>query len=120
MKRLIATVLTLIVLTIAAVPAGAQTRERRSYRRAQQAAQTRAYDDGYDNGQYQHEDDRSIWEKHRDKITTAAGAGAGALLGAVVGGKKGAIIGAAAGGGGAAIYTYGIRDKNEYRYRRPY
>ena len=110
MKRLIATVLTLIVLTIAAVPAGAQTRDRRSYRRAQQAAQTRVYDDRYDNGQYQYEDDRSFWEKHRDKITTAGGVVGGAVLGRVIGGKKGAIIGAITGGAGAAVYTYKIRN----------
>ena len=110
MKRIIATVVTLIVLTIAAVPAGAQTRDRRSYRRAQQAAQTRVYNDRYDNGQYQYEDDRSVWEKHRDKITTAGGAVGGALLGGLIGGKKGAIIGAITGGAGAAVYTYKIRN----------
>ena len=55
---------------------------------------------------------RSFWQKHRDKLTVAAGAGGGALLGALVGGKKGAAIGALAGGGGAAVYTYGIRKRN--------
>lgn len=115
MKRLIATLVTLIVLTIAAVPAGAQTRDRRSYRRAAQT-QTR-YDDRYDNGRYRNEDyryqdDRSIWEKHRDKITTAGGAVGGAVLGGLIGGKKGAILGAITGGAGAAVYTYKIRDKN--------
>jgi len=113
MKKFIATLMTLIVLSIAAVPAGAQTRDRRSYRRA---AQTR-YDDRYDdvryrNDQYIYEDDRSIWDKHRDKITTAGGAVGGAVLGGLIGGKKGAIIGAITGGAGAAIYTYKIRDKN--------
>ena len=112
MKRLIATLMTLIVLSIAAVPAGAQTRDRRSYRRA---AVTR-YDSRYDNDRYRtdgyrYEDDRSIWEKHRDKITTAGGAVGGAVLGGLIGGKKGAIIGAITGGAGAAIYTYKIRDK---------
>ena len=116
MKRLIATLMALIVLSIAAVPAGAQTRDRRSYRRA---AQTRSYD-RYDNGRvrtdnYLYEDDRSIWEKHRDKITTAGGAVGGAVLGGLLGGKKGAIIGAITGGAGGAVYTYKIRDRN-----RPY
>jgi hypothetical protein len=116
MKRLIATLMTLIVLSIAAVPAGAQTRDRRSYRRA---AQTR-YDARYDSDRsgtdrYLYEEDRSIWEKHRDKITTAGGAVGGAVLGGLLGGKKGAIIGAITGGAGAAVYTYKIRDKN-----RPY
>jgi hypothetical protein len=55
---------------------------------------------------------RSFWQKHRDKLTVAMGAGGGALLGSIIGGKKGAAIGALAGGGGAAVYTYGIRKRN--------
>jgi hypothetical protein len=58
-----------------------------------------------------HKHGRSFWQKHRDKLTTAAGAGAGAVIGGVAGGKKGAAIGALAGGGGAAVYTYGIRKR---------
>jgi len=34
------------------------------------------------------------------------------VIGGLVGGKKGAIIGALAGGGGAALYTYKIRNKD--------
>jgi hypothetical protein len=60
-----------------------------------------------------HKHGRSFWAKHRDKLTTAAGAGAGALIGGVAGGKKGAIIGAVAGGGGAAVYTYKIRKRRK-------
>jgi len=55
-----------------------------------------------------------VWNKHRDKITTAGGALGGALLGGLIGGKKGALIGAITGGAGAAVYTYKVRDK----YRR--
>ncbi|HYJ45439.1 MAG TPA: hypothetical protein VEV81_02425 [Pyrinomonadaceae bacterium] len=55
---------------------------------------------------------RTFWQKHRDKLTVAMGTGGGALLGALIGGKKGAAIGALAGGGGSAIYTYGIRKRN--------
>lgn len=58
-----------------------------------------------------HKHGRSFWQKHRDKLTTAAGAGTGAIVGGIVGGKKGAAIGALAGGGGAAVYTYGIRKR---------
>jgi len=58
-----------------------------------------------------HKHGRSFWAKHRDKLTTAAGVGAGAVIGGLAGGKKGAAIGAVAGGGGAAIYTYGIRKR---------
>ena len=55
---------------------------------------------------------RTFWQKHRDKLTVAMGTGGGAILGALIGGKKGAAIGALAGGGGSAIYTYGIRNRN--------
>ena len=85
MKRLIITFICLIVLTVAALPAGAQTRSR------------------------------SVWDKHRDKITTVGGAVGGAILGGLVGGKKGAAIGAITGGAGAAVYTYKIRDRRTYR-----
>ncbi len=55
---------------------------------------------------------RSFWQKHRDKLTVAAGAGGGALIGGLIGGKKGALIGGLAGGGGSALYTYKLRKRN--------
>jgi hypothetical protein len=55
---------------------------------------------------------RSFWQKHRDKLTLAIGTGAGAGLGALIGGKKGAGIGALAGLGGSALYTYKLRKRN--------
>ena len=55
---------------------------------------------------------RSFWEKHRDKLTVAIGAGSGAAIGGLIGGKKGAAIGALAGGGGSALYTYKLRNRN--------
>jgi hypothetical protein len=55
---------------------------------------------------------RSFWQKHRDKLTVAMGAGGGAIIGGLVGGKKGAAIGALAGGGGSALYTYKLRKRN--------
>lgn len=79
---------------------------RRSYSRAGNSRQV-YYD--YNNTQPRK---RSFWQKHRDKLTVAMGAGGGALVGSLLGGKKGAAIGALAGGGGAAVYTYGIRKRN--------
>ncbi len=79
---------------------------RRSYSRASNSRQV-YYD--YNNTQPRK---RSFWQKHRDKLTVAMGAGGGALVGSLLGGKKGAAIGALAGGGGAAVYTYGIRKRN--------
>jgi hypothetical protein len=55
---------------------------------------------------------RTFWQKHRDKLTVAMGAGGGAVLGGLFGGKKGAAIGALAGGGGSALYTYKLRNRN--------
>lgn len=55
---------------------------------------------------------RSFWQKHRDKLTVAAGTGGGALVGGLIGGKKGAAIGALSGAGGSALYTYKIRKRN--------
>ncbi|MGI9107833.1 MAG: hypothetical protein ACR2G4_16480 [Pyrinomonadaceae bacterium] len=107
MKRIFATLLCLIVLSLATMPVGAQTR----YRRNSNAARQGRY---YDRDRY---DDRSVWDKHRDKITTAGGAVGGAILGGLIGGKKGAIIGALGGGAGAGVYTYKVRDKNR-RFRR--
>jgi outer membrane lipoprotein SlyB len=102
MKKLLATLMCLVLLSFVALPVGAQTRNRRR----NHAIAQRQYD-------YERiRDDRSFWEKHRDKITTAGGAVGGAILGGLIGGKKGAAIGAITGGGGAAIYTYKIRNKN--------
>lgn len=55
---------------------------------------------------------RTFWQKHRDKLTVAMGSGGGAILGALIGGKKGAAIGALAGGGGSALYTYKLRNRS--------
>jgi len=55
---------------------------------------------------------RSFWDKHRDKLTVAMGAGAGAAIGGLIGGKKGAAIGALGGGGGSALWTYKLRKRN--------
>ena len=127
MKKAIAILISLIVLSMTALPVAAQTRTRCTTRRTAQNSRyydrygNRSYDtsraDGYRyDDRYGYDDyygtDRSVWDRHRDKITTAAGAAGGAVLGGLIGGKKGAIIGAIAGGGGAALYTYKIRDKN--------
>jgi hypothetical protein len=124
MKKLIATVICLVALASAAIPVDAQTRQRRFDNRAQSqrynqrsnSTYNRNYDPRYDQDarydDYRYGRDRSVWEKHRDKLTTAGGAVAGAIIGGIAGGKKGAIIGAIAGGGGAAVYTYKIRNKD--------
>jgi outer membrane lipoprotein SlyB len=119
MKKGLISLVCLLAIMAAAVPAGAQTRVRR-YNNNQVYRDYRYRDQTYRDNRYHNYErrNRSVWDRSRDKITTAAGAGGGALLGAMIGGKKGAIIGAIAGGGAAAVYTYGIRDKDRRRYRR--
>lgn len=128
MKKLITTIITLIVLSMAALPITAQTRARSNRSVYDQRSNIR-YDRRYDsnvnrdrrygnqvyNDNYRYDDNDSFWDQHRDKITTAGGAVGGAILGSLIGGKKGAIIGAITGGAGAAVYTYKIRNK-DYRY----
>ncbi len=80
---------------------------RRYYGRSNYGSSRQVYYD-YNNQPRQ----RSFWQKHRDKLTVAMGAGGGALLGGLIGGKKGAAIGALAGGGGSALWTYKIRKRN--------
>ncbi len=132
MKKLIATFVTLIVLSMAALPVAAQTRNRCPNRSTSNGRVDSRYD-SYNNGQYRdavyrndtyrndvynnndnyrYGQNRSVWDKHRDKITAAGGALGGAVLGGLIGGKKGALIGAITGGAGAAVYTYKIRNKN--------
>lgn len=114
MKKGLIAIFCLIILTFSSLPVAAQTRYRKydSSRRYEQRYQDRVY-----NGRRWNrwDQDRSFWEEHRDKLTTGIGAGAGAVLGGAMGGTKGAILGAIIGGGGAAVYTYGIRDKNNRR-----
>ncbi len=118
MKKGLVTIFCLLALTISAIPAGAQTRSRRydGSRYDQRVQDYRYQDQVYSGRRNRWNRDRSFWGQHRDKLTTGIGAGAGALLGGAVGGTKGAVIGALLGGGGAALYTYKLRDNRRRRY----
>lgn len=117
MKRVLGLFMSFFLLAAAAGPAFGQTPRGRynQQRRYEQQRYEPRYDERYDE---RYGDDRSVWEKHRDKITVAGGTAAGAVVGGVAGGKKGAIIGAIVGAAGSALYTYKIRDDNDDRYRR--
>jgi hypothetical protein len=119
MKRLFALVISVAILAAAAAPTLAQ---QRNGRRDSRTSTSRGYYDSqgffdnsdyYDNRSYYDYgyDNRSFWQKHRDKLTVAIGAGAGTALGAMLGGKRAAAIGAAAGAGSSALYTYRIRNR---------
>jgi hypothetical protein len=130
MKKLFAFIITAAIMATMAAPAFAQRRTRtqscdsRTYSSRTYSSRTyssnRAYYDNsgyYDNNSYYdyNNRNRSVWSRHRDKLTVAAGTGAGAAIGAMTGGKKGALIGALLGAGGSALYTYKLRNRG---YRR--
>lgn len=71
--------------------------------------------DRYDQTGYY--DDRSAYQKHRKIYNYAITTGAGAIIGALIGGKKGALIGAGAGALGGFILTKKQKPKTTY-YRR--
>jgi hypothetical protein len=105
MRRTLACLVTIIMILLLSVPVSARTCGKLRHRHGNYFhTHYSCVGDGHRHG-------RSFWQKHRDKLTTAGGAGAGALIGGIAGGKKGAAIGALAGGGGAAVYTYGIRKR---------
>ena len=105
MRKLLA-VFIVVTALVAAVPLSAQAQCGNLRHRHGNVVHTHraCVGDGHKHG-------RSFWQKHRDKITTAGGALAGAAIGGIAGGKKGAAIGALGGGGAAAVYTYGIRKR---------
>ena len=117
MKKGLVSIFVLLVLTFTAIPAGALTRYRRlDGRRYDHRIEDRYRKQVYTGRRYLRWDrDRSFWDRHRDKLTTGIGAGAGAAIGGATGGKKGAVIGALLGAGGAALYTYKLRDRERRR-----
>ncbi len=108
-KRLIATFIMIammaVMVPLMSVSASAQT--KRSYR------SNRAYTQPV----YKKP---NIYQRHRNVFNVGIGAGAGALIGALAGGKKGALLGALIGGGSGAVYTYGIKPKKKVYYNRRY
>jgi hypothetical protein len=124
MKKLLAFIITAAIMATMAAPTLAQRRNRtrsdsRTYSSRTYSSNSAYYDNSgyYDNRSYYdyNNRNRSVWSRHRDKLTVAAGTGAGAAIGAMTGGKKGALIGALLGAGGSALYTYKIRNRG---YRR--
>jgi hypothetical protein len=71
----------------------------------------------YDTGGYVVEQRPSFYRRHRNLVNLGAATGGGALIGALLGGKRGALIGTAVGAGSGALYTY-VLNKKKRRYVR--
>lgn len=61
----------------------------------------------------------NVYQRHRRLFNTMIGAGAGALVGGLIGGRRGAGIGLLGGGLGSQVFTHYQRPQNYLRYRRP-
>lgn len=121
MKRVLGLVMCLLVIAGSALPVAAQNPRGRYYGTAQRYERNNNRRRATYNRRAQGDrryDGRSFWSRHRDKLTVAAGSGAGAAIGGIAGGKKGAVIGALLGAGGSALYTYKLRDRDNGRYYR--
>ena len=124
-KSVILTVVFGLLLAAAAAPSAmAQDRcHRRGY------TSSRDYNDDYRRDRYDNDDyrrDRYRNDYYNPQATTgkavgrtAAGAGIGALAGALIGGGKGAAIGAVIGGAGGYIYhQQKVNNQRDRWYRR--
>jgi hypothetical protein len=115
MKKIFALILTTMILAALTAPTFGQGRSRRTYAPYSSQRGTSTY---YDNSRSYYDYSyrgRSVWDRHRDKLTLAIGTGAGAAIGGLIGGKRGAAIGAVGGLGASALYAYKIRNRR-YRY----
>lgn len=104
MRKATAFLIALALMAVMVVPAAAKCGRLRHRHSNVTHTHSACVGDGHRHG-------RSFWQRHRDKLTTAGGAGVGAVIGGIAGGGKGAAIGALVGGGGAAVYTYGVRKR---------
>ena len=60
----------------------------------------------------------SFYRRHRNASNIGLATGAGAVIGALAGGRKGALIGAGVGAGSGAVYTYKLKKKKRHYVKR--
>lgn len=113
MKKVLASLLVLFVLMVG-VPFTAEAhnscpRHRRAAKRSYAARSYAA--PRYRTAGYAYRDNRTFYQRHRDKINVGIGTGAGALIGGLTKGRRGAGYGALIGAGSGALYTYVLRPK---------
>lgn len=107
MKRVITTLIMTMMLAVILPFATATSTQ----------AQSRYYDRR--TGRYVFYKKPNFYQRHRKFVNIAGGAGAGMLLGGLLGGRKWAAVGALAGAGGGYLVTKKQKSKNYIRYYRP-
>ena len=98
---------------------GSYNDTRRSYNERGYSNDTSYNDPYYNNGSndpYYNNGQPNVYDRHRKAINIGVATGAGAIIGALIGGKRGALIGAGAGVAAGAIVTAKQRPRNYIRY----
>ena len=108
-----------------AIPAFAQTATAQRRNNDRNVRYNTQYDEPYyqeDDYYYDENGVRrpNVYDRHRKAINIGAATAAGAIIGAIFGGKKGALIGAAAGVATGAIVTKKQKPRNTDRYPYQY
>jgi hypothetical protein len=126
MKKVLASLLVLFVLMVG-LPLSAEAHNScPRHRKAKKSYATRNYTatryrnaryatPRYQTAGYTYQRRPSFYRRHRNLINLGVATGGGALIGALVGGKKGALWGTAIGAGSGALYTY-VLNKKKRRY----
>ncbi len=119
MKKVFAFSMAVAIMAAIASSSFAQECRRRTYYEPARISQV-YYDNssvyyGDPQAYYDYRYRRNFRDRHRDKLTLAAGTAGSAAIGGLVGGRRGAAIGALSGLAGSAVYTYKIRNRR-YRY----
>lgn len=123
-KYITALVMAAVLGVMTPIAATAQTRScntRTSRESRTQYTNDRYYNDGYYDDGYDTYNDYgtkkpNVYDRHRKAMNIALATGAGAIIGALIGGKKGALIGAGAGVAAGAIVTKKQSSRNYPRY----
>ena len=124
MKKFLAGLIVLFILMVS-VPLSAEAhngcarhrKARKSY--ASRNYRSRAVQPRYTNYGYTYEKP-SLYRRHRNLINLGIATGGGALIGALVGGRRGALIGTGIGAGSGALYTYVLNKKKRSYTARYY
>ena len=104
MKRFLVSIMMLLVFaTVLPLSAEACPRHRRHYARSYRTT-------SYRTASYVARRP-SFYRRHRNMINMAIGAGGGALVGGLIGGRRGAGLGLLGGLGAGALYTYKLNPK---------
>ncbi len=119
-KRVYTVFIMAIMLAVAipalSVTASAQRRGNDRYSNSPRYAD-RYYDEYYEDDYYEGEYRRpNVYDRHRKAVNIGVATAAGAIIGALIGGKKGALIGAGAGVATGAIITAKQKPRNTERY----